>query len=274
MDESQNFIKRIHDRLHIYDKNYMCLVVGATGSGKSTLSLRLCELLQPSFNISQVVFSAADFVARLKEPDIVRGSCILWDECSVGFENVGSRNFMTTINKAIGFFLQGFRCRNTATFFSAPSAMMIDSQLRALAHALIRTLRIDRQTSRVVCRYYQLQPNPLMMNKIYYHKPSDRTGKEIDILNIHKPSPGLWHDYLEKKSAWFEALGIDVGQRLNEKAMIRPEPITLNYPAMAREMRAAYPDREKFTIGFIRSQHPELSESRARIIHALICEGV
>ena len=48
------FITFIHNRVLVQNKNFMMVVVGATGSGKSYSCMALGEALDPTFNIERV----------------------------------------------------------------------------------------------------------------------------------------------------------------------------------------------------------------------------
>ncbi|WP_346140215.1 hypothetical protein, partial [Streptomyces virens] len=47
---------KIWNRMHRKDKNFMGIVLGDTGDGKSEFGLRLCEVIDPNFSAEQVVF--------------------------------------------------------------------------------------------------------------------------------------------------------------------------------------------------------------------------
>lgn len=67
---SQDFywIKYIKNRIK-QNKNFMCLITGQTGSGKSWSGLKICELLNDDFNIQRVVFKGKDLMMLINSGD-------------------------------------------------------------------------------------------------------------------------------------------------------------------------------------------------------------
>ena len=55
-------MKHYWNRINRYNKNWLCIVCGATGSGKSYTALKIAETVDPNFNIKKVVFTAKDFM--------------------------------------------------------------------------------------------------------------------------------------------------------------------------------------------------------------------
>jgi len=64
------------------DWDFLSVVLGGEGSGKSTLSSQMALYLDPKFNLENTVFSATEFDLAVEraEPE----TCILWDEAITG----------------------------------------------------------------------------------------------------------------------------------------------------------------------------------------------
>ena len=52
-----SFLGYIKDLVYNKNKNFLCVVCGSTGSGKSYSSLRLAEALDPNFDVSRIAFT-------------------------------------------------------------------------------------------------------------------------------------------------------------------------------------------------------------------------
>ena len=114
------------------------LFVGQTGTGKSYAAMSLAEHLDPSFDISRIVFSAEEFVSILNNDEsLVKGSVIVWDEAGVGMP---AREWYSLSNKVISYVVQTFRVKGYILIMTTPSMKYIDSQIRSLFHGLAQTI--------------------------------------------------------------------------------------------------------------------------------------
>lgn len=202
-------LKRISDRLHKRNQNYLAIVTGPTGSGKSYSALRLAELLDKDFNINRVVFSSDAFMQLLDEGNLKRGDIILWDEAGVG---ISARAFMTVSNRVISYFLQGFRSLNIGVLFTLPTMSMIDVNVQRLAHAFIETKQIIRSQNKCVLKYLELQTNALT-GKVYRKYPRiylDGKTVMVQSIKVGKPSVKMQHEYEKRKKEWLTNLATSV----------------------------------------------------------------
>src|SRR5437870_4384364 len=95
------------------NKNFLCAVLGPTGSGKTYTALRIAEEIDPSFGSSRIVFNPVDFMKILK--GLPSGSVIVFDEAGVG---MSAQEWQKKANKIFNYVLQTFRFRNIIVFFT------------------------------------------------------------------------------------------------------------------------------------------------------------
>jgi hypothetical protein len=122
------FTRRVMSR--IYTKNnVLLLITGATGIGKSYCGLKLCELYDPHFDSSRIVFDMKDFLELI--PVLPTKSFVLFDECGV---NIGHRSWLSPANMAISMVTQSFRHKFINVIFALPSRFYLDKVPREMAH--------------------------------------------------------------------------------------------------------------------------------------------
>lgn len=266
------FVNRIMDRLLKYDKNFMGIIVGETGIGKSSLSLVLAACVDKNFSIDRVAFSGSEFM-KIINSGLPKGSAVVFDECGIGnvlktgSGGMAAREFQSTSNKILSYVLQGFRSRNLAIFFTLPSLRLLDVQTKLLSHCIIEC--IDRTQNCVVAKVFQLQHNP-RIGKDFYHYNYDDLGREMSIMYFDKPPAELWNKYLEKKKIWLDALALSVSDRLDDDTqMLAKSPAVHDLPAIASELNAQYPGK-RITVHHVAAKHPELSHREIGIVKVLV----
>jgi len=201
------YLQMIHSRLHRQDMDYLMLIVGERGSGKSTAAVRLCELVDPNFTIDNVVFSPSEFAALLKSGKLKHGSAVLLDEIGVAF---GSRDWASVQSKSFDSLSQVFRTRHLIIVFTAPSEKMVDSHvLKNLAAVATVAAKF---TSRQLTWLKILKMQPAALSDKVYHKYyrfyNPKTGelKRYSRLGLHLPSPGLLKVYKKKRKGFADVV--------------------------------------------------------------------
>jgi ABC-type dipeptide/oligopeptide/nickel transport system ATPase component len=211
-------IEEVRRKIFNQNKNWLAVIVGETGSGKSYTGLKLCEMIDPSFNIDRVVFSAEEFMKLLNSGTLTKGNAILWDETGVG---LSAREWYTISNKAINYVLQTFRRDNLAVIFTVPSMDFVDIQLRKLFHAYIETISINRTEKCVWVKFMNIQYSP-RFDKIYYKYPRIKVNGKIVVVNrvkVYKPSEQLIQQYEEKKKVFCERLKEEVEKTIKQERL-------------------------------------------------------
>jgi hypothetical protein len=200
--------ENIRKRLFELNQNWLSVFTGRTGSGKSFSAIHLAAGIDPNFCIDNVVFTPKEFLERLNSGELKKGSCVVFDEAGVG---MAAREWSSIQNKLLSYVLQTFRYENLAVIFTVPSMAFVDVHARRLIHSIFETLRIDRQTNEVICKYLEVEYSPREPDHPYFHfarvyNPETMKSVKITRLHIGKPPQSLIDKYEAKKQKYATTL--------------------------------------------------------------------
>lgn len=137
---SNPFYRQVYSKIYHKNGNYIILILGKPGSGKSYAALKMAydlqrtEKNQPSFNPwTNIFFSFEDFLNGV-ENGKKRGEVFILDESGI-IEGIQSRNFMSTGNKIASSLFQTMRVKGQVIIILAPAGLMIDKQVKFTIHA-------------------------------------------------------------------------------------------------------------------------------------------
>ena len=207
------YITRIRNRLIRRNKNWIALVCGETGSGKSYSAAKLAQDIDPTFLDSVrdeglksrvSVGSKEDFiniVKMAKDGKLKRGNVIIFDEAGV---SISCRTWFAEAQQELMNILQSFRNMNLGTIFTTPNASFIDSQARRLMHAYLEALKIDYKRNRVIMKPFNLKPNHfegdiykiypwfngIQMTRLFVAKPAK------DYIKVYEPEKNVLLTFL------------------------------------------------------------------------------
>ena len=189
-------------------KNFLVVVCGETGSGKSLSAVRLAEIIDPNFNAGRIVFEPNKFLQLVKGSGLKAGSVIVLDESGVGMNN---RNWFSAYNKIMNFILQTFRYKGIIVIFTLPDLSFLDSSARKLLHCYMRPKRIDFKRKRCILEVKLLQTDPTGRRKdrVYMKFPRpiiDGEVRKLKEIAIGLPTKTLLDKYEKKKRDYAEAL--------------------------------------------------------------------
>jgi len=213
-------VKRILDRLHVQNKNYLGVFVGSTGSGKSMASLKIASEIDPNFSSKQICFSIEEFLEILNTGNLKRGSVIVLEETGISASN---RNWQSLQNKAISYVFQSFRFLGIGVILNLPSITFLDTHVRSLVHQLFETVSIDYQNNTCKCRVFDVQQNAVS-GKIYMKFPRAIINNElvtIESMNFNLPPVSLIAPYDELKAAFVSSLNVDLLKGIQEQKIDR-----------------------------------------------------
>jgi len=107
------------------DFDFVTIVDGREGSGKSVLAQQIGAYLDPKFSIENIVFTSEDFIKKIKDPKVHKGSCIILDEA---FNAINSRASMSEVNRSMGAVATEMRQKNLFIIIVLPSFFDLDKQ--------------------------------------------------------------------------------------------------------------------------------------------------
>lgn len=116
------------------DKDFIICIDGREGSGKSTFAMQLGKYIDPTLNLSRIVFAPDDF--REVVLNAKKGQCIIYDEAFTGFS---SRASLSPINKVLVSLAMQIRQKNLSILVVLPTIFLLDRYMalfrtRALIH--------------------------------------------------------------------------------------------------------------------------------------------
>lgn len=188
------------------NRNWLCVLCGSPGTGKSFTALRLAEAIDPTFNAKRVVFTAQEFLEIF--PYTKPGQVIVFDEG----EEVNSRRSMSEKNVQFGIILSMIRFTQVSVIFTLPNIQMIDINTRRLMHSYLHTVPVDRisgpkwKRTRSGVFWYQVETSrlPTAKDDLKFTFPVVR-GVKIRKVWFNAPSPGLVATYEARKREHFGA---------------------------------------------------------------------
>lgn len=197
------------------NKNFLGLISGPTGSGKSWSALSIAEQIDKDFTIDRVIFKGKDLMALINSGTLIKGSVIIWEEVGIELSN---RNWQSTINKVLNYLLQTVRHKNYILLFTTPYADFVDASTRKLFHAEFKTLTIDKSTNSVILDPKTLQYNS-DMGKTYRKFLRVRVERSVVPLiewAVPKPSDKIITEYEKKKSDFTSNLNKNIEKALDK----------------------------------------------------------
>ncbi len=209
------FVKYIKQRIR-QNKNFVCLISGQTGSGKSWTALAIAEMLDPDFKINQVIFRGTELLSLINSGKLKRGSVIIWDEAGI---DLGNRAWQSATNKLLNFLFQTFRHKGYILFFTTPYSDFVDKLTRRLFHCEMKTVSIDFKNCTTRVKPQLMQYNS-RFGKFYYKylRVNVQGGGVVPLTdwNVPSPSKDLTEKYEELKNAFTSKLNKEIEAELNK----------------------------------------------------------
>jgi len=205
----EKFLERVVGRSKKQNKNWLCIIVGGTGSGKTYAGLRLCEdATQGTFDGSTIVFDHHSFINLIHKEKLPPGSFILFDEAGVG---MSSKEWYSIQNKIMRYVLETFRRYNYNVIFTVPTISFIDKQIRTLFHTYMETSSdgIDYRNNINYVRTYQYIYDNFkekIITPFYRFRDKDNRSVVMKKVALKMPSRSLIEKYEKMKKDYTEKL--------------------------------------------------------------------
>ncbi len=120
------------------NRNWLAIVCGATGTGKSYTAIRICEMLSPKFQTDQIAFSIPDLLDLFES--CRAGEFIIFDEGN----EWNAREAQKKQNVIFSKILAMLRFTQINVLFTLPHMGMIDINGRRLAHNYLYAIPFNR----------------------------------------------------------------------------------------------------------------------------------
>lgn len=194
-------------------KNFLCLISGEVGSGKSLSAISICLAIDPSFNIDRVVFTADELMQLINSGTLPKkkGLAILFDDAGV---SLSSRRWMEKNNVLINFLIQTFRHQGFVLFFTCPHLQFLDSNVRKMFNGEFETAGIDRKKKLCILKPYHLiyrawmrEPRHKYM-RVYDKWQMGRT--KLERWGIPMPPDAFIKQYEAKKTQYTTQLNLEL----------------------------------------------------------------
>lgn len=161
-------IRYIKRRLSQENGNWLELMQGASGSGKTWSAISESKSIDPNFDVSkQLVFTFQDFMKLINSEWFkeLKIKIIIFDEPQIQMSN---RAWQSVGNRLINYVLSTFRHQNICVIFCCPYRDFLDSQSMKMIHCVTEMKGIDRKKGLTKTRP-KLQQYNSQMKKTYEH---------------------------------------------------------------------------------------------------------
>ncbi len=127
-------LEKVIVQLKDKDKDCVLIIDGKEGSGKSTLAFQIGKFVDPSLDLSRIVFSPEEFREAILKAE--KGQCIIYDEAFTGFS---SRSSLSPVNRVLVSLAMQMRQKNLFILIVLPTIFLLDKYMtmhraKALVH--------------------------------------------------------------------------------------------------------------------------------------------
>jgi len=164
-----NFQGKVIEKLEKKDKDFFLAIDGREGSGKSTLALQIGKFVDPSLDLSRVVFNAEDFRQAIYKAK--KGQCIIFDEA---FTGLSSRASLSGVNKTLIGLMMQMRQKNLFIIIVLPTFFLLDRYVAIFrANILIHVYETGGNRGYFRLYNYRLKKYLYLIGKpLYSYAPS------------------------------------------------------------------------------------------------------
>ena len=103
------------------DFDFVLVIEGEEGSGKSVLAQQVAKVLDPKFSMAQICFTADEFIKTVTNAK--KNQCIVFDEA---FTGLSSRASLSEVNNLVISLMMEMRQKNLFIIIVMPSLFMLD----------------------------------------------------------------------------------------------------------------------------------------------------
>lgn len=194
MSKLKEKLKHIVHKVIALNYDYLVVITGDEGIGKTSLALQLCKIVDPNFTAKQAAYNVNQFEELVNS--LKPGQALLIDEGIMAF----SREAMT---KGVRFIIKTLtKCRKLRLFIviCIPQFSLLDKYIRK--HRAKTVIRVVKRGRYFVYNKSKLRKMVKWIEKPYKYKKPKPLFKESfrDCKNVF---PELWNDCIAKNKAEF-----------------------------------------------------------------------
>lgn len=207
---AEAYLRNIYRMVHHRHFSYLGIFTGEHRVGKSLGAVSFSYLLDKTFEDNfedRVVYYPNEFmdaICKIAEQKI-KGGAIVWDEAQIKH---GSRDWYTSVNKAINTAIQSFGYLNPIVFYVTQDPSFIDSQPRKLFRSFYEVKRTNNKYSTILpfnIEYNRRTGKPYYVYPRFYdwHSGTIGTKLKMHVIKLMKQPKELNKRY-EKHSEVFK----------------------------------------------------------------------
>jgi len=130
----RNLDTKVIPSLQKKDKDCFLVIDGAEGGGKSTLAMQIGKYVDPTLDLSRVVFDGEAYRQAIFKAK--KGQCVIFDEA---FTGLSSRSSLSAINRTLVSLMMQVRQKNLFIIIVLPTIFLLDKYVavfrsKALIH--------------------------------------------------------------------------------------------------------------------------------------------
>ena len=242
----RNLDKKVIPSLHEKDKDCFLVVDAAEGSGKSTLALQIGKYVDPTLNLSRVVFDSESFREAIFKAK--KGQCVIFDEA---FTGLSSRASLSAMNRTLISLLMQMRQKNLFVIMVLPTFFLLDKYV-----ALFRTRAlIHVYENRGIRGYFRIYNKSLKKLLYLSGKQTYSYGSKNSKNNVNTRFKGRFYGVF--------ALGEDIEEKYRENK-IKALETTAKNPMTAGQIK--YREQRDLCLYLLRRNSKMTYEQLANLI--------
>ncbi len=117
-----NLENKIKGSLKRKDRDYVLVIDGTEGGGKSTLAFQIGKFVDPTLNLARICFNGEQFKKAILGAK--KNQCVIFDEAITG---LGSRDSLSKINRMLVSLMMQMRQKNLFVIVILPTFYLLDS---------------------------------------------------------------------------------------------------------------------------------------------------
>jgi len=216
--QNVHFREEIWPRMHWQDQNWVMLLIGETGSGKSWAALRTAEVLDPNFSVADNVhFGVESLLQRATETEPA-GTIDVLDEANVA---ASAKAWWELEVKRFADMLETWRAQNRGLVLTAPELNKVATDIRDRFHhvAMMEAIDYRNNISKADFREVKNDRMDFSSESAWRLHPSYTIAgrdQEVNKMKFRPPTEDVREAYAERKSGYMAQLNEDSLEEVQE----------------------------------------------------------